>query len=336
MRFPIAPLLVSLALGLGVLAPTPGAAQRGRISISSGGARIGGGVARGGVARGGRIRVGSPSAGRQRTGGMALRSRVPAGSRIVNGRSVTGRSVIGPSGRQLDGRFPFGRTPFRGDPFLPPPINGPPFNEVFFTHFPFGLFPFDRFPFGRTPFRGDPFLPPPINGPPFNEIPFANVPFDFFPFGVFSFTTIPIVWGWDVAWPWIWGQEQAYGTDSLALADENPGAAAPRESARDVEARREGAWYAWQVDERARPVEGGTAVPYPSGLYPRQPGEVLAQFVVDATGVPDPATLRILRTSDRALGEAVRAWLPNVRFRPARRDGQWVSQLVEQLFTFRP
>ncbi|HEX5831143.1 MAG TPA: hypothetical protein VFY16_09190 [Gemmatimonadaceae bacterium] len=259
---------------------------------------------------------------------MALRSRVPGVSRPVHGRPFAGSPL---------GRFPFGRRPFRGDPFLPPPINGPPFNEI---------------PFGRTPFRGDPFLPPPFFGPPFNEIfvfthspfdrfpfgkhPFGKLPFGGFPFGGFPFVGIPIVWGWDVAWPWMWGEAQAYGVDSLALADEYPGAADPLESPREVEARREGAWYAWQVDEPARPVEGGTAVPYPPGLHPRQPGEVLAQFVVDATGVPDPATLRILRTSDRALGEAVRAWLPNVRFRPARRDDVWVAQLVEQLFTFRP
>ena len=63
-------------------------------------------------------------------------------------------------------------------------------------------------------------------------------------------------------------------------------------------------------------------------------GQVVAQFVVDTTGLVDVGSFRVL-TSDHALfTAAVRAAIPELRFTPARVDGNKVRQLLQLPFSF--
>jgi hypothetical protein len=61
---------------------------------------------------------------------------------------------------------------------------------------------------------------------------------------------------------------------------------------------------------------------------------VLAQWVVDTTGLADTTTFRILKASDTEFAQAVRDALPAMRFTPAELHGQKVRQLVQQPFDF--
>jgi TonB family protein len=51
----------------------------------------------------------------------------------------------------------------------------------------------------------------------------------------------------------------------------------------------------------------------------RTDGEVVVRFAVDARGVPDTASLAVVRTPHEVLTEVVRRALPAMRFEPARR-----------------
>jgi protein TonB len=66
----------------------------------------------------------------------------------------------------------------------------------------------------------------------------------------------------------------------------------------------------------------------------RSRGSVLAQFVVDTMGSPDPRTFKVLKTSDSSFTSAVRAELPTMRFTPAQMGGRKVKQLVQMPFDF--
>lgn len=54
------------------------------------------------------------------------------------------------------------------------------------------------------------------------------------------------------------------------------------------------------------------------------------QFVVGMDGRPEPETVRLLRTNDSALGLALLQGVPAWRYKPARRDGMPVRQLVRE------
>ncbi len=82
----------------------------------------------------------------------------------------------------------------------------------------------------------------------------------------------------------------------------------------------------------------------PRPLYPhllkdlRPEGEVLVQFVVDANGRPDPASLRVLHSPHELLTNAVRAVLPQFRFEPARSaapEAKPRAEIVKYGFAFR-
>jgi hypothetical protein len=66
------------------------------------------------------------------------------------------------------------------------------------------------------------------------------------------------------------------------------------------------------------------------------PGEVLAQFVVDTLGRPEPGSLCLLfKDVGPALGGQVVAILPRLRFRPAELPkGRRVRQIVQTPFRF--
>jgi TonB family protein len=64
-------------------------------------------------------------------------------------------------------------------------------------------------------------------------------------------------------------------------------------------------------------------------------GSVRAIYVVDTTGRVDTSTIDVVSSDDARFTESVRAALAAMRFRPAKRAGKPVRQLVEQKFHFR-
>ena len=63
-------------------------------------------------------------------------------------------------------------------------------------------------------------------------------------------------------------------------------------------------------------------------------GSVLAEFVVNNDGSVDTTTLKVMRSTDPAFAQAVRAELSSLRYSPARVGGRAVRQLVTQAFQF--
>ena len=97
----------------------------------------------------------------------------------------------------------------------------------------------------------------------------------------------------------------------------------------------DGAYFEFQVEKTALAMPGNPAPVYPSMLHSAgAEGRVLAQFVVDASGIPDVSTLKVLETSHELFAQAVRDALPKMRFFPAEIGGTKVRQVIQQPFTF--
>jgi TonB family protein len=91
----------------------------------------------------------------------------------------------------------------------------------------------------------------------------------------------------------------------------------------------------FEVDAMVERYEGTAAPAYPSDLAEAGvEGLVLATYVVDATGRVDTATIRIISSDHPGFTASVQTALGEMRFRPAKRRGQPVRQLVEQRFRF--
>ncbi|HEU4524802.1 MAG TPA: energy transducer TonB [Gemmatimonadales bacterium] len=91
-----------------------------------------------------------------------------------------------------------------------------------------------------------------------------------------------------------------------------------------------------EVDEMVERYDGSAAPAYPPDLMAMgTEGSVRALYVVDTTGWVDTATIRVLSSDDERFTQSVRAALGAMRFRPAKRAGRPVRQLVEQKFSFR-
>ena len=91
-----------------------------------------------------------------------------------------------------------------------------------------------------------------------------------------------------------------------------------------------------QVDEMVERYDGSTAPIYPSELAATgREGAVEATYVVDTSGRVDTNTIQVLRSDDPRFTESVRVALSGMRFRPAKRGGKAVRQLVGQRFRFR-
>jgi hypothetical protein len=90
-----------------------------------------------------------------------------------------------------------------------------------------------------------------------------------------------------------------------------------------------------EVDEIVR-FESSAAPIYPPDLMATgTEGLVQATYVVDTVGTVDTATVRVMYSDDPRFTESVRVALPQMRFRPAKRAGKTVRQLVEQKFRFK-
>ena len=91
-----------------------------------------------------------------------------------------------------------------------------------------------------------------------------------------------------------------------------------------------------QVDETVERYESSAAPVYPPELSARgTEGKVEASYVVDTTGRVDTTTIRVMQSDDPRFTESVRTALAETRFRPAKRAGKAVRQLVQQRFRFK-
>jgi TonB family protein len=91
----------------------------------------------------------------------------------------------------------------------------------------------------------------------------------------------------------------------------------------------------FEVDATVERYEGSGAPAYPSDLAEAGvEGLVRATYVVDATGRVDTTTIRIMSSDHPRFTTSVQTALGEMRFRPAKRRGQPVRQLVEQRFRF--
>jgi TonB family protein len=90
-----------------------------------------------------------------------------------------------------------------------------------------------------------------------------------------------------------------------------------------------------EVDEMVERYEGSAAPIYPRDLIATgTEGQVQATYVVDTTGRVDTATIQVMQSDDPRFSESVRTALGEMRFRPAKRGGKSVRQLVQQRFRF--
>ena len=91
-----------------------------------------------------------------------------------------------------------------------------------------------------------------------------------------------------------------------------------------------------EVDRTVERFESSAAPVYPPDLLALgAEGSVHATYVVDTAGSVDTSTIRVLGSDDARFTESVLTALRGMRFRPARRRGAVVRQLVEQHFHFR-
>ncbi len=96
------------------------------------------------------------------------------------------------------------------------------------------------------------------------------------------------------------------------------------------------AFSVFEVDETVERHEGSAAPAYPRDLLAiGAEGLVQATYVVDTGGLVDTTTIQVVRSDDPRFTESVRTALGRMRFRPAKRGGKPVRQLVAQQFRFR-
>jgi TonB family protein len=95
-------------------------------------------------------------------------------------------------------------------------------------------------------------------------------------------------------------------------------------------------YTAIQVDETVERHPYSAAPEYPPELSARGvEGKVDATYVVDASGRVDTTTIQVMRSDNPRFTESVRTALGHTMFRPAKRSGHNVPQLVQQRFSFK-
>jgi TonB family protein len=91
----------------------------------------------------------------------------------------------------------------------------------------------------------------------------------------------------------------------------------------------------FEVDATVERYPGSGAPVYPTDLAEAGvEGVVHATYVVDTMGRVDTTTIRIMSSDHPQFTTSVQTALGEMRFRPAKRRGQSVRQLVEQRFRF--
>jgi len=95
------------------------------------------------------------------------------------------------------------------------------------------------------------------------------------------------------------------------------------------------AYFEFQVEKQAMPLPGSPQPSYPSMLRAASvTGEVIAQFVVDTSGMVEQDTFKVLKSTHDLFTQAVRQTLPQMRYSPAVVGGRKVRQLVQTPFVF--
>jgi TonB family protein len=90
-----------------------------------------------------------------------------------------------------------------------------------------------------------------------------------------------------------------------------------------------------EVDQMVERYEGSAAPIYPPDLIATgTEGQVDVTYVVDTIGRVDTTTIQVLESNDPRFSESVRTALGGALFRPAKRGGKAVRQLVQQRFRF--
>ncbi len=104
----------------------------------------------------------------------------------------------------------------------------------------------------------------------------------------------------------------------------------------DVPATFAAALFERDVTKPAAPVPGNPAPVYPTGLAEAGVRAVIStMFVVGETGQPDTATFRVLNTTpNERFVDAIRESLPRTRFVPAKKNDEWVAQVVQYTYDF--
>jgi hypothetical protein len=96
------------------------------------------------------------------------------------------------------------------------------------------------------------------------------------------------------------------------------------------------AWSVLEVDETVQRYESSAAPIYPRDLIAiGAEGLVQATYVVDSMGRVDTTTIQVVYSDDPRFTASVRTALGEMLFRPAKRAGKAVRQLVEQKFRFK-
>lgn len=91
-----------------------------------------------------------------------------------------------------------------------------------------------------------------------------------------------------------------------------------------------------EVDEMVERYDGSAAPVYPRDLLALgAQGMVHTIYVVDTTGRVDTTSIKVVESDDPRFTASVIDALGLMRFRPARRAGKTVRQMVEQSFRFR-
>lgn len=91
-----------------------------------------------------------------------------------------------------------------------------------------------------------------------------------------------------------------------------------------------------EVDQMVERFDGSDAPIYPPELSAAgREGQVRAVYVVDTTGRVDTTSIQVVESDDPRFTASVRTALSGMRFRPAKRAGKIVRQLVAQRFRFR-
>ena len=96
------------------------------------------------------------------------------------------------------------------------------------------------------------------------------------------------------------------------------------------DARADSVYSEMQVEKTVLPLPGPRPT-YPGPLSAAHvQGNAGVEFVVDTLGRPEPASFRVVETSNPLFADAVREALPGMRFRPAELHGRRVRQRVQQ------
>lgn len=127
----------------------------------------------------------------------------------------------------------------------------------------------------------------------------------------------------------------AIGVLAFACSLQSDNATGPKPSGRPQRVTDNQNFFEFQVEKTAKLLDGNPAPRYPDLLRDsKTTGGVVAQFVVDTTGIPDMRTFKVLKSSHELFMASVREMVPSLRFSPAEVGGRKVKQLVEMPFEF--